>query len=302
MEKIKIIRSAFEKIEEAVEKAEPTKVFESVAKSQEKVKKITRKAYQTNPTNEEKNQLIYNSFSPSYWNMPSTSEDWQSKYAEFLLTDRWIELRSSCLDRFGGECAICDNKAITAHHRHYNFGRFGTEDMDVLTAVCKSCHHRLHNPYASLDEVRKEADEAAKTTTKGTSCPICSRPIRKYKRKFSSAIASFLIVLVNNIGSDPWFDANEVDANRYGVMKGGDYAKAEKWGLAEQRPKINGVSKKGESMWRPTELGVSFVNGLVVIPKHAYVYKNKVLSFTEEMIDIKEALGNKFDYEEMMNS
>jgi hypothetical protein len=55
-------------------------------------------------------------------------------------------------------------------------------------------------------------------------------------------------------------------------------------------------------MWKPTELGIKFVKNEINLPKHIFLYNNKFLKFSDEKINVIEALGDKFNYDELMNS
>jgi 5-methylcytosine-specific restriction endonuclease McrA len=242
--------------------------------------------------------LIYENIDLSYWDMPLDKDLWKERYAEYLRTDRWASLKSECLDRYSGECGMCSNKASLVHHRHYLYGRFGEEGQTVLIAICKSCHHKHHKPYAGLDEVREEILEAAKTKS-GTKCPVCDRICKVYKRKLNSRMAAAVVWMVNNFDKD-WIDIPN-SAPRFIVRTGGQYGTLRYWGLIEQKPNDDDPKKKGSGLWRPTELGIKFVNREKKIPTHVYLYNNEVKGFTEELMSIDEALGESFDYEELMS-
>jgi hypothetical protein len=38
------------------------------------------------------------------------------------------------------------------------------------------------------------------------------------------------------------------------------------------------------------------------MPKHAFVFDNKLIKHSKEQIDVIQALGKKFSYEELMNT
>ena len=53
-------------------------------------------------------------------------------------------------------------------------------------------------------------------------------------------------------------------------------------------------------MWCITERGEKFVKGQLKVNKSVYVFNNKFLGFDGELISIRQSLGNKFDYSELM--
>ncbi len=85
-------------------------------------------------------------------------------------------------------------------------------------------------------------------------------------------------------------------------MTGGDYAKLRHWGLAELKPNDDDPSKKDSGLWRPTEKGRRFAYRQIRVPRYVYLYKNKVMGFSEETISIEEALKVSFDYDDLMQA
>lgn len=66
----------------------------------------------------------------------------KEEYEAYLQSEAWAIRRQACMDRFGGQCALCENKAWHAHHRTYD--RVGHEHPNDLTALCGSCHEKFH--------------------------------------------------------------------------------------------------------------------------------------------------------------
>lgn len=64
------------------------------------------------------------------------------EYKEYLQSKEWAIRRQACLERFGGQCALCENKAWHVHHRTYD--RVGHEHINDLTALCGECHAKFH--------------------------------------------------------------------------------------------------------------------------------------------------------------
>ena len=73
-----------------------------------------------------------------------------------------------------------------------------------------------------------------------------------------------------------------------------------KWGLAETLNASEGDAGRTSGAWLPTKLGMDFVLCGVKVPKHLYIYNNQVVAASEERCDVIEALGNDFDYAELM--
>ena len=165
--------------------------------------------------------------------MPTDRELWQSRYDEYLQTDKWAELRSSCLDRLSGECVMCSKDAYTAHHRHYNFGRFGAEDEAVLVPICRSCHHKHHNPYSNLDEVRKLTLKEAYSVD-GCKCSVCNQKAKVYKQKMYTAMGRYLIAIVLEYQkTNDWISIPDLEIYRSGYQRG-NYGYLKHWKLIEK--------------------------------------------------------------------
>ena len=85
---------------------------------------------------------------------------------------------------------------------------------------------------------------------------------------------------------------------------GGDEAKTRYWGLLEAMPdakREDGSTRTG--WWRLTGRGADFVRGDLLVPKHARIYDGRLLGLddTAGVIGIRDALGSRFDYDELMD-
>lgn len=138
----------------------------------------------------------------------------------------------------------------------------------------------------------------------GSHCPCCGQYCKVYRRKFTWEMAAWLIWVYQEYCAAKKFRAGFialVDVRQYS-LRGGDYAKTAYWGLAERKPKDpEDKARRTSGLWKPTEKGEDFVQQRISIPSHAYVYNNEVKWFSDSKVDIIQALGNKFDYEELMS-
>lgn len=132
----------------------------------------------------------------------------------------------------------------------------------------------------------------------GTSCPVCEQFVKLYKRKLNSAQAYALIGLVRI-----WIKSPDDYVQFTGKHKyrdgGGDFAKLRFWGLIEEKQNDDD-KKRNSGYWKPTVKGCNFVNNKIRVASHVIILMGKVEGFTEETIDITDALGDKFDYTELM--
>ena len=139
----------------------------------------------------------------------------------------------------------------------------------------------------------------------GTECPCCDRYGKVYRRKFTSAMARFLIAMYRLDAKEPgtWVHALRDVAYKLGI--GGDYGKTLLWRLIEKRPGGKDDGNPDGGQYRITEKGRSFVEGRLRIEKHKFVYHDRVMQVEEGPVDelsIREALGAGFDYNELMGA
>lgn len=155
---------------------------------------------------------------------------------------------------------------------------------------------------STLDEARAWLRGRARA---GARCPCCRQYTKVYKRRLGSHMARWLIWLVQTwklrateSDPNPWIDIKD------SPVRGGDYAKTEKWGLIEHKPQEAGDSERRHSaLWRPTPAGVDFVYGRIRVPSHVYLYDGELLRPRDgeiREIAIHEAIGKRFDYGELM--
>mgnify|MGYP003652698916 CR=1 FL=1 len=79
---------------------------------------------------------------------------------------------------------------------------------------------------------------------------------------------------------------------RYGAMCF-EHSKIAWWELLEAHPEESG-------MWRMTQDGFAFAENRKKILSHAVEYRSELLELTGDMISVVDALGRKFNYQELM--
>jgi hypothetical protein len=146
-----------------------------------------------------------------------------------------------------------------------------------------------------LSEAREYIKKAA-YGVKGTTCPCCGNNVKSYKRKFTSDMARFMILLVWRFErTGNWVSAPDLD------FRGGDYAKVRFWGLADHKPNLNDPTKKESGLWRPTELGIKFAHKLESIPTYVHLnWNGKFEGTSGPQLFVDAALKNKFNYTELI--
>ena len=134
-------------------------------------------------------------------------------------------------------------------------------------------------------------------TREGIECPCCGTWLRYHKRKFNAGMARILIWLVQEFerNNGRWINVPAQAPSH--VLRSLEVSKLEIWGLAENCRKGR---NRERGIWRPTELGIHFAHGLEMIPSYVLLFQKKPRGFSDEQISIREALGEKFDYDELM--
>ena len=134
---------------------------------------------------------------------------------------------------------------------------------------------------------------------KGCICPSCDRFIRVYRRNIGGLMCVWLIDLVRK-----WL----VEQRPYHVRElaqtasRGDEAKLRYWDLARWEANDD-PSKKNSGLWQPTSRGIAFAHCNLRVPRHALVLVTVCIGMADEtdLVDIKDCLKEKFDYEELMS-
>lgn len=144
----------------------------------------------------------------------------------------------------------------------------------------------------------------------GAHCPLCTQYVKVYKRKLNSTMALALITFfkMTNGSSDYRHSMEIIKASadlslaRNGF--GGDFGKLVHWGLIEEMPKeeCKKFSGRTSGYWRMTKAGCDFVNGLILVPKYAYIFDSRLLKLSDDFTGVGESLGDSFNYEELMRS
>ena len=148
----------------------------------------------------------------------------------------------------------------------------------------------------SLAGAREFIKDAAYSKT-GTKCPCCDNIVKSRKRKFHHDMARFMVLLVWTFERT----GNWVKASPFG-FRGGDYAKAEFWGLVTHKPNDDDPEKKDSDLWKPTELGIKFAHKLESIPTYVHLnWKGEFEKLSGPQLFVDKALKNKFNYTELIS-
>lgn len=145
----------------------------------------------------------------------------------------------------------------------------------------------------------------------GADCPCCGQFVKLYKRRLYSSMAYALILIdryFRHPDAEMWLHVpSYLDAvlppSVAVANRGGDWAKLQHWDLIEPKPVVRDDGSSRAGFWRMTRTGRLFVMGLVSVPRHLYFFNQRVVDFLsadEERTSIQQALGDQFDYVELM--
>jgi hypothetical protein len=126
----------------------------------------------------------------------------------------------------------------------------------------------------------------------GVSCPCCGQLAKIYRRKLNSAMARRLIRFYRAAGAR-WFHSPSL------ARVDGDTGKLALWGLVEEE-KTKRPDGGRSGFWRVTEGGEDWTLRRSSVAKYALVYDGRLLGYDGSQVTIIDALGTKFNYDELM--
>ena len=133
---------------------------------------------------------------------------------------------------------------------------------------------------------------------KGVRCPACHQFAKVYKRKINSGMARSLIRMYLAGGADK---LEYIHVPTAVGSRSREEGKLRYWGLVEEE-----LEKRPDGgragYWRVTPSGELFVKGLMTVYSHARIYDGRCLGLTGPQVSILDALGDKFDYAELMGT
>lgn len=134
----------------------------------------------------------------------------------------------------------------------------------------------------------------------GVECPCCGQWCKLYRRKFNSGMARIIIWLVKTYEDQNrkgWINVPEVAP--VFVRRSNEVSRLCLWKLAQERDNED-PARRNSGMYRPTKKGWQFVRRRITIPSHVHVFNNEIKGWSDTHVDIVEALGEKFHYQELM--
>jgi hypothetical protein len=151
-------------------------------------------------------------------------------------------------------------------------------------------------PITPLQELREQVREGRDD---GCTCPVCDQFCKVYKRKLNSGMARSIIYCYQVYKLQPFnleSALRSLIASHPNVPRSGDPAKLRFWGFLER------CEEEGGGVYRITPSGEKFIMNREPATKHVFIYNNEFLAYGDENTSIKDALGDHFNYAELMGS
>lgn len=153
------------------------------------------------------------------------------------------------------------------------------------------------SPFNSEMTLHEARTALRKLVEAGADCPCCTQFAKVYRRKLNSGMAYALIKFYRVCGCS-W--GYKPDVLRGVGAAARDESLLRYWGLIEEDERLREDGSSRNGWWRVTSRGEKFVFRELSVHSHAHVYNGRCLKLSGEHILIDRALGNKFNYAELM--
>ena len=135
---------------------------------------------------------------------------------------------------------------------------------------------------------------------KGFKCSCCGQLVKLYSRHFNCNMALALIYLYKN--RDKTFIHLENSMIADGFKRCGDASYLLHYYLIENMPEKRKDQSPRNGHYKISGRGILFVEGVMKVHERFLICNNKFEGYEGDEITIRQALGKKFDFEELMNS
>lgn len=190
----------------------------------------------------------------------------------------------------------------------------GAGDADGVASSASKVTDGEFPGYTTLSEARAHLHAH---WVEGTTCPCCRQRVQLYRRTITSGMALALMAFAREDrrreaadpaahAADPFIHAEDLFKRIPGLPRSarGDFTKLRYWGLiipAEGR-REDGSSRNG--YWAITNAGHAFAGDALRVTRYVYLYNNERYNpppgAREGTITIREALGSRFDYDQLV--
>lgn len=146
--------------------------------------------------------------------------------------------------------------------------------------------------------VQSTIDFEVKVKPKTEKCPCCGHQSIVYRRSLNSNMALSLLVLLKS-GNTGWVHMEELLRNK-DYKRCGDFSYLVHYRFIEKlkEKREDGSSRNG--LYKITSSGIMWAEGKTTAKEKFIMSNGKHIGFEGEFITIKEALGKRFNYSELM--
>lgn len=132
----------------------------------------------------------------------------------------------------------------------------------------------------------------------GHDCPVCTQFSKVYKRKIHASMAAAMVSIyrASYMEQKHWVEISKLLPHNQVA----DAAKLRYWGLIEEEPSVRSDGSERTGFWRVTMRGMEFVREVRTVPKYAKLYDGRSLGLEGDQVGIRDALGAKFNYSQLM--
>jgi len=159
-----------------------------------------------------------------------------------------------------------------------------------------------HAAAASMLEGGEEHPLRASSRLPPETCDCCGGKVKLYRRKLNSGMARTLCWLAVKDAKEPGCWVSAVDMPEKVEQYATELGKLDFWGLVSRRCNPDGSSYKESQQWCITTKGIQFARGKTEAPSHIFLQSpgNRIFGFEASTVDVRTALGEHFDYQELM--
>lgn len=133
----------------------------------------------------------------------------------------------------------------------------------------------------------------------GVICACCNRLARSYREPIDSGMARSLIWLVRHYARNrgPWVEVRAV-APTY-VLRSAKMGKLRRWGMVITWDDKPDDGRKRAGLYKPTRRAFDFCLNRIRVASHIITVNDEIVGVSDTMVNIQQALGKKFNYDEI---
>lgn len=134
----------------------------------------------------------------------------------------------------------------------------------------------------------------------GYICECCGQFVKIYSRKINSSMVLVLLLLYKNKIRDYIHIENYL--KQIGRLElRADFAKLRFWGFLDKLEEKRADNSNRNGYYKISGRGIMFCEGKIKAKERAVIFNNRLQSLEGKEISIIDALGIKFNYNELMN-